>query len=294
MSHDAGLPLPPPFLAHPGTPPVPWAQWERRFNIYLTARGGETSVAQKRALLLCAIGDEAYRVYENLPTLVKGENETDYDVTLRQLRNHYEPKTNVIVERFNFRQRAQHSHECTADYVTVLRGLARKCNFGNMEDELIRDQVVEKTPHHSLRQRLLQELDLDLDKLLNIAASYEQSLRQAAAIASPQPAVSTVAKVGLPKPAVPSSVATQCTNCGRRDHPTRDPSCPARRVTCSKCNKKGHFAVWCRGGAPLHPTGGPRPRRPHHGCGFVSLWVCSSTPNVDLSTPNNVSAHPMR
>ncbi|KAF0303468.1 Transposon Tf2-9 polyprotein [Amphibalanus amphitrite] len=138
--------------------------------------------AQRRALLLCAIGDEAYRVYENLPTLVKDENEDDYDVTIRQLRNHYEPKTNVIVERFQFRQRGQQSHESTADYAAVLHGLAKKCNFGAMEDELIRDQIVEKTPHNALRQRLLQEHDLTLPKLLGMAESHEQALQQAATI----------------------------------------------------------------------------------------------------------------
>ncbi|KAF0314254.1 Methionine-R-sulfoxide reductase B1-A [Amphibalanus amphitrite] len=138
--------------------------------------------AQRRALLLCAIGDEAYRVYENLPTLVKDEHEDDYDVTIRQLRNHYEPKTNVIVERFQFRQRGQQSHESTADYAAVLHGLAKKCNFGAMEDELIRDQIVEKTPHNALRQRLLQEHDLTLPKLLGMAEAHEQALQQAATI----------------------------------------------------------------------------------------------------------------
>ena len=175
MSASEGeLPLPPPFLAQPGTPPTPWTLWEKKINNYLTARGDGISAAQKRAVLLCAIGDEAYRVHDNLPVPVKSESEDDYTVTLRQLRDHFVPKVNVIVERFTFRQRAQHSHESTSDYVAALRGLARRCNFATMEEEMIRDQVVEKTVHHSLRQRLLQEQDLDLEKLLRVAAAYEQ------------------------------------------------------------------------------------------------------------------------
>ncbi|KAF0295108.1 hypothetical protein FJT64_007240 [Amphibalanus amphitrite] len=56
--------------------------------------------AQRRALLLCVIGDEAYRVFDTLPPVAKGDGEDDYDVTLRQLREFYTPRTNVIVERF--------------------------------------------------------------------------------------------------------------------------------------------------------------------------------------------------
>ncbi|KAF0307049.1 hypothetical protein FJT64_021554 [Amphibalanus amphitrite] len=267
---DGGVPLPAPFLPHPGAPQTPWATWERRFGNYLIARSGDTPLpaAQRRALLLCAIGDEAYRVYENLPTLVKDENEDDYDVTIRQLRNHYEPKTNVIVERFQFRQRGQQSHESTADYAAVLHGLAKKCNFGAMEDELIRDQIVEKTPHNALRQRLLQEHDLTLPKLLGMAEAHEQALQQAATIqhgvvaAPPVPAVAKVeTRKGHQQPA--QAVSTPCTNCGRHDHPVRDPSCPARHIVCHICNRQGHFAAWCRSRDNPEPRGGgSKPKKP--------------------------------
>ena len=278
---DGLVPLPAPFLSQPGTPQTPWALWERRFTNYIIARSGDTPLpaTQRRALLLCAIGDEAYRVYENLPTLVKTEHEDDYDVTMRQLRTHYEPKTNVIVERFQFRQRGQQPHESTADYAAVLHGLAKKCNFSTMEDELIRDQIVEKTPHNALRQRLLQEHDLTLQKLLSMAEAHERSLQQAATIqqgaaaASPAPAVAKVearkgqhqqpAKAGHQQPG--KAVTTPCTNCGRHDHPVRDPSCPARNIICHICNRQGHFAAWCRSSAnPGSQGGGAKPKKPGH------------------------------
>ena len=76
---------------------------------------------------------------------------------------------NVIVERFTFRQRAQHSAESTAEYVSVLRELAKMCAFNAMEDELIRDVVIEKTIHPKLRERLLQDRELTLDKVPSMA-----------------------------------------------------------------------------------------------------------------------------
>ncbi|KAF0308589.1 uncharacterized protein FJT64_020198 [Amphibalanus amphitrite] len=172
MSGDSGPPLPAPFLPHPGTPAVPWRNWEQKFELYLLARCGTSPLPpeQRRALLLCAIGDEAYRVFDTLPPVAKRDGEDDYDVTLRQLREFYTPRTNVIVERFRFRQRAQAPTESTADFVAALRGLARTCQFGAMESELIRDVVVEKTPHQRLRERLLQDRDLTLDKVLSVTA----------------------------------------------------------------------------------------------------------------------------
>ena len=200
MSGDGGPPLPAPFLPQPGPPAVPWRTWEQKFDLYLTARSGTTPLpaAQRRALLLCAIGDEAYRVFDTLPAAVKADGEDDYTATLRQLREFYTPRTNVIVERFKFRQRGQAPTESTADFVAALRGLARTCQFGAMESELIRDVVVEKTLHQRLRERFLQDKDLTLEKLLNLAESYEHSLREAAAIAAPAaaaPPTATVAKV---------------------------------------------------------------------------------------------------
>lgn len=59
-------------------------------------------------------------------------------------------------------------------YVTRLRGLAKTCEFDNV-DEMIRDQVIDKCASNNLRRRLLRETDLKLDGLLDIARSIEAS-----------------------------------------------------------------------------------------------------------------------
>ena len=245
MSGESGPPLPAPFLPHPGTPAVPWRTWEQKFELYLLARTGVTPMPaeQRRAL--------------SLPPVVKRDAEDDYTATLRQLREFYTPRQNVIVERFKFRQRGQAPTESTAAFVTALRGLARSCRYGAMESDLIRDVVVEKTPHQRLRERFLQDQDLTLEKVLNLAESYENAQREAAVIAPAGPAAAapatTVAKVTNTKRQGPrnkpaQSASDHCTNCGRTDHQPRDAACPARRVVCNACGMKGHFASWCRGG----------------------------------------------
>ncbi|XP_043237499.1 uncharacterized protein K02A2.6-like [Amphibalanus amphitrite] len=251
MSLD-GVQPPAPFLPSPGKPAVDWQTWEGKFVNYLLAISGDTfNPARQRAVLLHCVGDEAYRLYGTLPPGVKADGETDFDLALRQLREFYTPRTNVIVERFNFRQRGQHDSETTADFVSALRGLARTCEFGAITDELIRDVVVEKTVHPRLRERFLQDKDLTLEKVLVMAEAFERSLREAAAMAPPALQLGAVAKVSTgprrrtTQPSLPSP-ATQCTNCGRKDHQPRDKSCPAKKVVCHQCGRKGHFASWCR------------------------------------------------
>ena len=54
-------------------------------------------------------------------------------------------------------------------YLASLRELAKSCEFGDLEEEMIRDQIVKKYSFHTLAQMLLQQEDLDLAKNVKIA-----------------------------------------------------------------------------------------------------------------------------
>lgn len=38
----------------------------------------------------------------------------------------------------------------------------------------------------------------------------------------------------------------RCTRCGKDDHLSKDPQCPARQIECYKCGFTGHFSTFCR------------------------------------------------
>ena len=144
------VPCPAPFLPRSGRPPKPWPLWRHHFvNVFLVAASGAgdpISPQVAKALLVSCLGEESQRILSTLPPIVKTEQETEFDVVLRQLNDFFffEENTNVIVERFTFRQRGQQQGESTAEYVFILRDLAKTCSFGDMKDELIGDMVVEK------------------------------------------------------------------------------------------------------------------------------------------------------
>ena len=48
----------------------------------------------------------------------------------------------MVSERYKFRFREQRSDELIDNYLTALRELAKSCEFGTLEEEMIRDQIV--------------------------------------------------------------------------------------------------------------------------------------------------------
>lgn len=74
-----------------------------------------------------------------------------------------------------FLQEIDGPNETIDKYITDLRMLASTCNFGELQDSLIRDRIVCGTHSSSWRERLLREHDLTLDKCLQVCRAMEIS-----------------------------------------------------------------------------------------------------------------------
>uniref|UniRef100_A0A673GPD4 Retrotransposon gag domain-containing protein n=1 Tax=Sinocyclocheilus rhinocerous TaxID=307959 RepID=A0A673GPD4_9TELE len=174
------LPLnpPPPFLECPGEPKLTFTAWKRQFDNYLLAIGGDKFPDErKRALLIHCLGGLGARLYNTLPL-----EHDEYSGTVSALSALIQPKVNVVAERYRFRQRAQHVGESTDHYIAALRELVATCAFGTFENEMLRDQLIEKTSVPRIRERLLLESDLTLDKALEIARQIETASAEAKTI----------------------------------------------------------------------------------------------------------------
>ncbi|KAK8387098.1 hypothetical protein O3P69_018037 [Scylla paramamosain] len=78
----------------------------------------------------------------------------------------------------------QHGSESTAEYVAELWQLAHNCQFGALAEEMIRDQVVEKTVHLRLCERFLQNNKLMLDVVVigHLACDSQQLISHNAGV----------------------------------------------------------------------------------------------------------------
>ena len=89
--------------------------------------------------MLHCLGPAVQRIYRTLP----GKNDT-CKAAIEALEDYFAPKRNVVAERYKFRSRSQNIDESIVAYLPLLRELAKTCEFGELEDEMLRDQIVEK------------------------------------------------------------------------------------------------------------------------------------------------------
>ena len=296
---ELALPPPIPFLALPGEPPVPWIRWLESFETYIAALGlDEASDPRRRALLMHCLGTEGQPIFRTLGQTRK------YKDAMKLLEAHFAAPQTVILCRIMFRQRKQKAGESVQHYIADLRSLAVFCMVGDMEEEMIRDQLAEHATHPRILEKLIMSLDdLTLRRALEIALQIEKATEltsQLASRASPQPALTQHVEDPERSPS-PASLDTDkginytartrsqphhsCGNCGSPSHMSRAPTCPARGQACQLCGKDNHFAKVCRSApAVVGPWTGPRQahdrlwlaRQPQHPYTQSALALCPS------------------
>ena len=122
------------------------------------------------------IGGKTYSLLRNLlsPALPKDK---DFAALTTELKNHFEPKKVIIVERFNFYRRNQQVGESIATYVAELRRLATDCAFNAHLTEALRDKFVCGLRSEATQRRLLAKKDLTFTKAVEIAQGMEAAAR---------------------------------------------------------------------------------------------------------------------
>ena len=103
-----------------------------------------------------------------------------YDHVVAVLHSHFGKEGNVMNERYRFRQKSQQEGESIKQFVSALRQLATNCRFGDLHDQMLRDQIIEKMTSADIREKLLMESDtLQLSRAVQIACQIETAKREA-------------------------------------------------------------------------------------------------------------------
>ncbi|XP_036347184.1 uncharacterized protein LOC118756529 [Rhagoletis pomonella] len=263
----------PPPLTFDGYTKEKWKKWKQKFDLYMKATGLDKKEEDRKvAVFLHVIGDEALEKYNTF-----GLSEADdkkLNAVIKAFEDFCSPKANETVERHVFLTRAQQSGENFTNYLTDLKTLSATCGFGNLKDSLIKDRVVCGIRDTELRNRLLREENLDLDKCIPICRAVELADMQMKTIGEDS-------KIHVIKRKVENHVATGssrkqtgggensktysgnnkasggagrrspsssnqqrvCQKCGRH-HGLRQ--CPAFGKVCNNCKRKNHFARMCK------------------------------------------------
>ena len=94
-------------------------------------------------------------------------------------------------------------------FVTDLRRKAEYSDFGAIKDSLIRDQIVVGINDSKLRERLLRETDLTLEKAIKLCRITEQSQEQLKIFISPTTQTGNIDAVKKKEPPVDTTNLTQ-------------------------------------------------------------------------------------
>ena len=180
----------------------------------------------------------------------------------------YVKTPNVVFARHLLATIKQEAGQSLDNFLLTLTQLSKDCNFANVSSEeyrkeMIRDAFINGISSHTIRQRLLENNELTLERAFEQARTLDSAQKSSevytvnghngGTLAStstvpdvtgpraPREPISTIKNSTL---AATNNVSKLCYFCGRTYHSRSN--CPAKNAVCYKCNKKGHFSVVCK------------------------------------------------
>ena len=223
--------------------------WER-FEI---ATGIDEAGDKKRVCtLLSIIGEDAVKVFD---TFEYGDGESGDSIqdVLNKFEEYCNPRRNTIYERYKFQCRHQEAGEPGSCFLTELRIAADSCDFGTITaSEILRDRFVHGLRDAKMRERLLRETNLTLDRAYAMVQAADATTEQMHVMSGEQ-AVSAVHQRGnrgqqgqqghKSRDMLKNSSYIKCKNCSYEHAPMK---CPAFGKECHRCGRLNHFQNRCR------------------------------------------------
>ena len=127
-------------------------------------------------------GPEAQEMYQTLvfPQPGEGEDDPRQDVNaiLRTFQNYCNPRRNTVYERHRFWSHNQGEEERIGQCVIDLKTRAVACEFGEQRNLSIRDKMVFGIRDERVKERLLREPNLSLEKVLDLCRAAEATKQQ--------------------------------------------------------------------------------------------------------------------
>ncbi|UYV72607.1 K02A2.6-like, partial [Cordylochernes scorpioides] len=231
-----------------------WESWLESFEWYeiatqLSSKAPEVQVA----IFMAAMGREAQNIFKSFN--LNNADKNNLSIVKDKFNNYFSPKLNTTIERFKFNQMKQKEDESFNDFLTMIKLQIANCKYAVMSDELLKDRIVVGIINNEIRERLLSEADLDLEKATQICIACENATNQMKHVLSDSDKQVAVTKMNSKKwedrkePRKENitnqshKIIENCRNCGR-SHKINQ--CPAYQKRCNKCKKLNHFANLCR------------------------------------------------
>ena len=227
-----------------------WRRWKEELILFLQATENDTKPGKvQTSILLTCIGAKGRDIYSTFTF----EPDADKHVlgrVVEKFDTYCQPRKNLTFLRNRFFTCRQTSGQRFDDYVTELRQRSKDCEFGDICDSLIRDILIIGITDNRLRERLLREANLTLDKAIQAGQASEETKEQSRVLATESAAIASIRN--KQKNAGKKSKSndqkdrqTQINSCKFCGGSHLRGQCPAYNKRCTKCNKKGHYSSCC-------------------------------------------------
>nr|CAI5846562.1 unnamed protein product [Callosobruchus analis] len=190
------------------------------------------------------IGDEGFQIFTSFK--LEDEDRDKLAPVLRKFDEHFLGKENVAYERYQFFTYRQSEGQSTDDYIVQLKNKARRCKLEELQDSLIVTMLTCGVRNHKVRERLLQDDNLSLDKAVELCQVMESATAHSHMMGQRTQAVpgySSVETVYNRSKSTNNKVVKNCKKCGKNEHSIN--KCPAYGKICSYCKNLNHFAAVC-------------------------------------------------
>ena len=217
-----------------------WRKWKQRWNLYSKASGAvEKDEETQCAIFLHMIGDDALEIYDTFT--FTDEEKGKINALIGKFEEHCSPKKNITYERYKFNTCSQNGRPLDV-FLVDLRSKAKTCEFGELQNSLIRDRIVCGIDNNAVRERLLRDNALTLDKAISTVRAAETSQAQVKNLTNQPIETATVQAIKANPKSGPQQNGKPCRRCGTKHLINQ---CPAYGQTCLKCQGKNHYAKMC-------------------------------------------------
>ena len=148
-----------------------WSHYAERLGCYFIANDIEGD-DKKHSILLSICGHQTFKLIRSLLDAQALETKS-YDDLVKMVKDYYDPKPSIIVQRYKFNSQVKAAAESIATYVAALRQIAEYCDYKDSLQDMLQDRLVCGVNHQSILHRLLAEKDLTYKKGLELAKLLE-------------------------------------------------------------------------------------------------------------------------
>ncbi|KAB0800188.1 hypothetical protein PPYR_05928 [Photinus pyralis] len=247
-----------------------WRFFIQRFKNYLKATEmDKKNQATQCAQLLHMVGENGFRIYN---TFKFEDNEREkIEPLIAKFENYFKPRSNISNVRYNLFTRKQHEGKPIANFITEVTTLAQQCELGDLEDSLIKTCITCGVADERMRQRLLEDDEMTLEKAITLCKSMESSHEQAVKIGTSKNEIHYISKKNFNASRQHRNKMTSQSSANREQRPSsrhrnningnrrskdipkcyrcgldhQGQICRTIKAKCNFCNKLGHYSKMC-------------------------------------------------